>query len=125
MLRNCDVIAFVATTQPEQAKAFYSETLGLRLLADDPSALVFDAHSTMVRIVTVKELAPPAYTVLGWKVADIQAAMGELASRGVAFERYPGMPQDERGVWTTPQGDSVSWFKDPDGNTVSLTQFAS
>jgi catechol 2,3-dioxygenase-like lactoylglutathione lyase family enzyme len=125
MLGNFDVIAFVATKRPERAKAFYRDVLGLRLLEDAPFALVFDAHGTMVRISKVNELTPATYTVLGWKVPDIRAAIDGLSSRGVAFERYQGMPQDERGIWTSPDGHQIAWFKDPDGNTLSLTQFRS
>jgi catechol 2,3-dioxygenase-like lactoylglutathione lyase family enzyme len=123
MLGNCAVIAFVATTQAERAKTFYRDVLGLRLLDDDPFALVFDANGTMMRIFKVQELTPAPFTVLGWKVAAIRPAVQELSDRGVSFERYPGMPQDEAGVWTTPDGHQVVWFKDPDGNTLSLTQF--
>ena len=125
MLDEHEVIAFVATRQPEQAKTFYSEVLGLRLVADTPFALVFDARGTMLRISKLQDLIPAPYTVLGWKVADIRAVMEGLTNRGVTFERYKGLPQDELGVWTTPDGHQVAWFKDPDGNTLSLTQFRS
>ncbi len=123
MSSDCEVIAFVATAQPERAKAFYRDALGLRLIDDDPFGLVFDANGTMVRIFRVQELSPAPFTVLGWKVAAIRTAIQELSNRGVSFERYPGMPQDDAGVWTTPEGHQVAWFKDPDGNTLSLTQF--
>jgi catechol 2,3-dioxygenase-like lactoylglutathione lyase family enzyme len=125
MLSNFDVMAFAATKQPERAKAFYRDVLGLRLVEEDPFALVFDAHGTMLRISSVNELTPATYTVLGWNVPDLRAAIGGLSSRGVAFERYQGMPQDERGIWTSPGGHQIAWFKDPDGNTLSLTQFIS
>jgi hypothetical protein len=71
----------------------------------------------------VRELHPAKHTVLGWEVADIHAKTRELTSRGVRFERYDGLAQDESGIWTTPSGAKVAWFKDPDGNTLSLTQF--
>lgn len=125
MLTNDEVIAFLVTAQPERAKAFYSELLGLRLVADTVFALIFDAAGTMLRIAKVRELSPAPYTVLGWEVADIRATIRSLVSRGIAFERYAGMPQDEIGIWTTPDGSRVAWFKDPDGNTLSLTQFPS
>jgi catechol 2,3-dioxygenase-like lactoylglutathione lyase family enzyme len=124
-LRNYDVIAFVATAQPARARAFYADVLGLSLIEDTPFALVFDAHGTMLRISLVQELTPAPFTVLGWKVPDIRAAIEQLSGRGVSFVRYPGLPQDERGVWTTPDGQQVAWFTDPDGNTLSLTQFRS
>jgi len=125
MLGAYNVIAFVATKQPERAKLFYSKTLGLRLVADTPFALVFDAGGTMLRISKVGALTPAPYTVLGWKVPNIRVTVEHLTSGGVTFERYKGMPQDELGIWTTPDGDKVAWFKDPDGNTLSLTHFHS
>lgn len=123
MLNKYDVIAFVGTKQPEQAKAFYTDVLGLRLTEDSPFALVFDANGTMLRVFKVRELTPLPFTVLGWNVPDIRMVMKGLTSKGISFERYQGMPQDELGVWTTPDGHQVAWFKDPDGNTLSLTQF--
>lgn len=117
------LVAFVATRDAALAKAFYRDTLGLRLVSEDPFALVFDAGGTMLRVTTVAELAPPKYTVLGWQVPDIERSVQDLQKTGVRFERYPGMPQNELGIWTAPGGAKVAWFRDPDGNTLSLTQF--
>jgi catechol 2,3-dioxygenase-like lactoylglutathione lyase family enzyme len=116
------VVAFVATRDPERARRFYEGVLGLRLVADEPFALVFDAHGTTLRVQKVQELAPARHTVLGWLVPDIAAAVGGLAAGGVAFERFPGLPQDDLGVCAFPGGGRVAWFKDPDGNTLSLTE---
>ena len=116
-------IAFVATRDPVQAKAFYRDTLGLRLVSEElPFALVFDLHGVMLRVTVVKDLKPAGYTILGWQVSDIVTAAKALQKAGVRFERYPGMEQDESGVWTSPSGAKVAWFKDPDGNTLSLSQ---
>jgi catechol 2,3-dioxygenase-like lactoylglutathione lyase family enzyme len=123
MLSSSPIIAFVATKDPARARAFYQDVLGLKLTADEPFALVFDASGTMLRVSKVKELTAAGYTVLGWRVSDIAAAMRELTARGVSFEKYEGLPQDEAGVCTFPGGAKVAWFKDPDGNTLSLTQF--
>ncbi len=124
MLGDNEVMAFVATTQPEKAKAFYAEILGLRLVEDDWFAIVFSAGGTTLRIQKVKEFSPLLFTVLGWKVADLKQTVEGLSKKGVTFERYPGMQQDDAGIWTTPDGaGKVCWFKDPDGNTLSLTQF--
>jgi catechol 2,3-dioxygenase-like lactoylglutathione lyase family enzyme len=123
MLGDYDVIAFTQTAQPEKAKAFYRDILGLKLVEDSPFALVFWAGSTMLRIQKVPELTPLPFTVLGWNVPDIRATLANLSSKGVKFERYDGMPQDDAGIWVTPSGAGVCWFKDPDGNTLSLTQF--
>jgi len=85
---------------------------------------VFDANGTMLRVQKVREVVPAGYTILGWDVDDVGATVGKLSKEGVGFERYDGLPQDEKGIWTTPDGSRVAWFKDPDGNTLSLTQFA-
>ena|SRR2546422_4622408 len=123
MLGASDVIAFVATTDSAKAKAFYRDVLGLRFIADDSFALVFDANGTMLRIQKVRESPRAPFTTLGWQVADIAATVGTLSKRGVVFERIPGIPQDAFGVWAAPGGDKVAWFKDPDGNILSVTQF--
>jgi catechol 2,3-dioxygenase-like lactoylglutathione lyase family enzyme len=122
MLKSRPIVAFVATTNPKRAKAFYAKTLGLRLVSDDGFALAFDAGGTMLRVAIVKTLQPAGYTVLGWIVPDIAKAMRDLVKRGVVFERYEGMPQDDLGVWSSPSGARIAWFSDPEGNTLSLTE---
>ena len=117
------LMAFVATRDPARARSFYRDTLGLRLLSEDRFALVFDANGTMLRVTSVHELALAKYTVLGWEVSDITAAAKDLESAGVKLEQYGLKEQDERGIWTAPGGAKVAWFKDPDGNVLSLTQF--
>jgi len=119
------IICFVATRNAASARKFYELTLGLKIVSDDPFAMVFDANGTMLRVQKVQELNPAKHTIAGWEVDDIGARIRELTSKGVCFERYPGLPQDDLGAWTTPSGAKVAWFKDPDGNTLSLTQFHS
>jgi catechol 2,3-dioxygenase-like lactoylglutathione lyase family enzyme len=118
------MIGFVTTTDANKAKAFYGDVLGFRLKGEDEFALVFDANGTMVRVGKARTLTPAQGTILGWEVADIHAAIRELVSRGVRFEQFglPFMKQDEHGVWTPPNGDRVAWFKDPDGNVLSISQ---
>jgi catechol 2,3-dioxygenase-like lactoylglutathione lyase family enzyme len=118
------IIALIATRDPERARKFYRDTLGLRLVLDQlPFALVFDANGTMLRVTPVKELNPPGYSVLAWDVRDIVLAAKTLERAGVRFERYPGMEQDDLGIWTAPDGAArVAWFKDPDGNTLGISQ---
>jgi catechol 2,3-dioxygenase-like lactoylglutathione lyase family enzyme len=123
MLGDCEVMAFVPTAHPDRAKTFYRDTLGLELLEDGPFALVFRAGRTMLRVQKVREFTPLLSTALGWRVADIRGAAESLASKGVSFERYEAMNQDAIGVWLAPGGAKVAWFKDPDGNTLSLTEF--
>ena len=123
MLSQSKIVAFVATSKPDSAKSFYEQTLGFRLTGDDPFAVVFDANGVMLRVQKVQAHTPPNHTVLGWDVADIRAEIKELTERGVKFERYEGLEQDGSGVWTSPSGAKIAWFKDPDGNVLSLTQF--
>jgi catechol 2,3-dioxygenase-like lactoylglutathione lyase family enzyme len=122
MLRSRPIVAFVATTDPKRAKSFYAKTLGLRLVGEDGFALAFDAGGTMLRVAIVKTLQPAGYTVLGWIVPDIAKAVRGLVKRGVAFQRYEGMPQDDLGIWSSPSGARIAWFTDPDRNTLSLTE---
>ena len=117
------IVAFVATRKAEQAKAFYSDKLGLKFVSDDGFALVFDIDGTMLRIARVKEFTPFPFTVLGWEVAAIEETVTELSKKGVTFERFPGLSQDQQGIWAAPGGAAkVAWFKDPDGNVLSLSQ---
>jgi catechol 2,3-dioxygenase-like lactoylglutathione lyase family enzyme len=115
------IVAFVATSSPAKAKRFYRDKLGLRLVEASPFALVFDAHGTMLRVTPVSKVATAGYTVLGWQVPDIVDAVKRLRKAGVRFERYDGMGQDKLGVWQSPSGARIAWFKDPDGNTLSIT----
>ena len=124
MLEDAELTAFVATTSFARARAFYRDTLGLLVLSEDSFALVFDCHGTQLRVSLVEQIAPAPYTVMGWKVADIEPLVERLSARGVRFNRYPFMPQDGPAIWTSPDGSKVAWFSDPDGNTLSLTQVA-
>ena len=125
MLGNHDIVAFIATTEAGRTRDFYERALGLDFVEDSPFALVFNANGTMLRIQKVEKLQPAPYTALGWRVPDIRASVESLASWGVRFERYEGVPQDDLDVWSSPSGARVAWFKDPSGNILSLTQFPS
>jgi len=120
------MIGFVITNDAEKAKTFYGDVLGFRLMNEDEYALSFDANGTMLRVNKGRDFKAAQGTVLGWDVEDIHAAVRELVSRGVRFEQFglPFMKQDELGVWIPPNGDRVAWFKDPDGNVLSISQHA-
>jgi len=125
MLASMDVIAFVPTRNPEKAREFFETTLGLRFVSDDQFALVFDANGVMIRVVDVSGVAdykPAPFTILGWSVSNIGKTVKDLQRKGVKFERFPGMEQDQLGVWSSPSGAKWAWFKDPDGNVLSLTE---
>lgn len=117
------MIAFASTADMAKARAFYETALGLPVIDANPYACVFDANGTMLRITLVGEVATPGYTVLGWRVTDIGGTITALEAAGVVFARYDGMEQDHQGVWTTPSGDRIAWFNDPDGNVLSLSEF--
>jgi len=119
-----NVVTFLLTQNPESAIAFYRDRLGLKFLRDDGFALVFDLNGVMLRIGKVPSFTPAQNTVLGWEARDIAATMKERTQRGVVFEHYPNMGQDADGVCTFPGGDKVAWFKDPDGNVLSISQHA-
>lgn len=116
-------ISFVATTDPKAAKAFFGKTLGLNLLESSPYALVFSDGGHMLRVQIVTDLRPAQHTVHGWRVTNIKRDVEELASKGVEFLMFEQLSQSAAGVWTTPNGDKIAWFKDPSGNTLSLTEF--
>ena len=121
MLGGGKITAMLATTRPDAARQFYIEVLGLRLVSEDAFAVVCDWAGTALRLQKVQAHTPHPFTALGWSVPDIQAAAKDLAARGVVFERFAGMEQDEAGVWTPPGASGgVCWFKDPDGNLLSL-----
>jgi catechol 2,3-dioxygenase-like lactoylglutathione lyase family enzyme len=125
VLGDADYVGFVPVRDAVSARAFYEGVLGLRVVDESPFALVVDAHGTTLRITPVGELTPQPFTIAGWVVPDIEATVRALVSAGVAFDRFEGMDQDDLGIWTTPGGDRVAWFRDPDGNTLSLTGFVS
>jgi catechol 2,3-dioxygenase-like lactoylglutathione lyase family enzyme len=123
ILGSQKLVAFVATLELSRAREFYRDILGLPLVSEDEFALVFDATGTMLRVTRVQELAAAKYAVLGWHVHDIVQTAKNLQKAQVTLERYSGMQQDELGIWESPSGARVAWFKDPDGNTLSITQF--
>jgi len=123
MLDREQLVAFVPSRDPKKAKSFFIDVLGLRIVSEDPFAVILDSNGVAVRLVdvsSVKDFVPAPFTILGWSVKDIKQTVRELQARGVTFERYPGMTQDDLGVWVAPSGAKVVWFKDPDGNTLSV-----
>ena len=122
MLGIHELVAFLATRDAARARAFYEGVLGLSLVEDSGFGLVFDAHGTALRIQKVDQFRPHPFTALGWQVPRIDEVVAALMEKEVAFERFPGMDQDARGIWQSPRGARVAWFRDPDGNILSITQ---
>ena len=122
-LTTNEPIAFIPTTDAAAARNFYETALGLNFVSDDNFAIVFRVGSTqtMLRVVRTPEFTPQPFTIFGWEVPDIHATIADLKTRGVEFLQYDYFKQDEAGVWTAPGGAQVAWFKDPDGNTLSLS----
>ena len=122
MLRSASLTAFLATTNAKRCRKCYGEMLGLKLVSEDTFALVFDAGGVPLRIQKVEALTPHPFTALGWHVKNIRRTITALSKRRVRFERYAFLEQDEQGIWLAPSGTRVAWFKDPDGNWLSIAQ---
>jgi len=122
MLANQPLKAFIPTLNPVRAKRFYRDTLGLPLLSEDAYALEFNANGTILRVTTVETLNPHPFTVLGWNVSDLASIVESLVTSGVLLQKYEFLEQDLSGIWTSPGGTKVAWFKDPDGNLLSLSE---
>jgi catechol 2,3-dioxygenase-like lactoylglutathione lyase family enzyme len=122
MLNSARVIAFVPARDLERARAFYVETLGFKLVSQDAFALVLDVNGTMLRVAKVGEFQPAQFTILGFEVSDMAKEIAALRAKSLVCERYAGLRQDEQGVWQSPSGARVAWFKDADGNVLSLSE---
>jgi catechol 2,3-dioxygenase-like lactoylglutathione lyase family enzyme len=123
MLTTARITAFAATARAAAARDFYQQTLGLQLRSEDEFAIVFNANGIELRIQKVDAVVPHGYTALGWNVPDLHQLVRDLVARGVAFEKYPFLQQAADGIWTAPNGAKVAWFKDPDGNLLSIAEY--
>jgi catechol 2,3-dioxygenase-like lactoylglutathione lyase family enzyme len=122
MLVSGKLVGFVPTTDYDQARAFYEGKLGFEFVSLDQYALVLRVGGHKIRIAKIPNFTPLQGTILGWEVEDINAVVTWLMKRGVTPEKYPFVQDRELGVWSTPNGDKVAWFKDPDGNILSVSQ---
>ena len=118
------LFTFVPVKDAGRAKDFYEDTLGLDLLEDTAFAIVFKVPGGTLRLAKTPDFIPQPFSLIGWVVPDLDADMADLRDKGVVFEIFPGLPQDEAGIWTVPDGTRICWFRDPDGNLLSLTQEA-
>jgi len=119
-------VAFVPIADKDKALAFYRDQLGLTLIEDQsPFAVIFDLNGTTLRATFAGEFKPQPFTILGWRVANIESTAQVLTAAGVSFNRYPGMNDTHPlAIWTAPDGTKVAWFTDPFGNVLSLQQDA-
>jgi catechol 2,3-dioxygenase-like lactoylglutathione lyase family enzyme len=132
ILGTSKIVAFAAIRDRDAARTFYRDVLGFSLLGEDQFAIVFDANGTTLRLTPIPDWTPPKFTVLGWEVTDIETTVKGMVAAGITFERFPWMKdQDELGIWTSPSGPGVAsvhagarvaWFKDPDGNVLSVSE---
>ena len=121
MLSSAQLVAFVPAKDQRRARSFYEGKLGLTFVSEDPFALVLDANGVRIRVANVPDFKPAQFTILGWQVSDIEKVVTELQTKGIVFEKYGFKDQDERGIWSAPGGSKVAWFKDPDGNVLSIS----
>lgn len=122
MLSESEVMGFIPIKDAVPARAFYEGVLGLRFISDDQFALVVESRQTVIRITKIIEFTPAPFTILGWRVQNIEEEVKTLAARGVSFQRYPGLTQNDLAIWASPGGARIAWFRDPDGNVLSLSQ---
>ena len=122
MLDSARMVGFIPTEDYDRAREFYESKLGFQFVTLDQYALVMSTGKKMIRIAKLKGLTPAQYTVLGWEVENIEAIVTWLMGRGVVFAEYPFIQDRELRIWTTPNGDRIAWFKDPDGNVLSVSQ---
>ncbi len=122
MLASSKLIGFVPTKDSIKAREFYEGKLGFQFVSDDPFALVLRAGETMIRVAKTKDFTPAPYTVMGWEVQNIEVVVASLQKSAVPFEKYPFIQDQQLGIWASPSGDKVAWFKDPDGNILSVSQ---
>lgn len=124
MLANATVTALVGTMQKEASTTFYRDTLGLKFIADDGFAAIFEGKNARIRVSRVPAITPAAYAVLAFQVDDIEKSVDGLTAKGVVFQRFGFFVQDARGIWSAPDGTKVAWFHDPDLNLLSVVQHA-
>jgi len=123
MLLEPKITAFIPTTLPEKSKQFYKDVLGLQIISEDDYAIEFKGNNALLRITIVPKLMPQPFTVLGFIVVKINSQVIALSNKGVEFEKYDNFDQNDLGIWTSPSKAKVAWFKDPDGNLLSLTEY--
>jgi catechol 2,3-dioxygenase-like lactoylglutathione lyase family enzyme len=124
MLATSKLQTIIWTSRVEEAAQFYCGVLGLRRKGRSDGARVFNVGGSDLRLSPVPSTQPTVHTVVGFAVSDLSVVITSLRAHGVKFERFPGFSQDDNGVLKTPDGAKVAWFRDPDGNLLSIVQYA-
>lgn len=122
ILESAKPAILICTKDRARATAFYRDTLGLTVAYEDSFAAVFNIGGVTLRVSGVADFTAHEHTILGFNVPDVVATVKALGEKGITFNRYQHVSQDELGIWTAPAGAvHVAWFKDPDGNVLSVT----
>ena len=122
MLANGMLKAFIPTVNPQEAILFYRDLLGFELMSEDDYAMEFNANGTLLRVTIVDEFVPQPFTILGWNIENLVFTVRQFNEKNIYFEIFDFLEQDDLGIWNSPGGAKVAWFKDPDGNILSLTE---
>ncbi|HRV84919.1 MAG TPA: VOC family protein [Saprospiraceae bacterium] len=122
MLANGILKAFIPTVDPQEAILFYRDLLGFELMSEDDYAMEFNANGTLLRVTIVNEFVPQPFTILGWNIENLVFTVRQFNEKNIYFEIFDFLEQDDLGIWNSPGGAKVAWFKDPDGNILSLTE---
>ena len=122
MLANGILKAFIPTVNPQEAILFYRDLLGFELMSEDDYAMEFNANGTLLRVTIVNEFVPQPFTILGWNIENLVFTVRQFNNKNIYFEIFDFLEQDDLGIWNSPGGAKVAWFKDPDGNILSLTE---
>ena len=123
MFANTKALSGFAVDDLDKAREFYGETLGIETTVEEMGILTLHIAGDRPTLVYPKpDFAPATYTILNFPVDDVDAAVDELAGRGVQFLRYDGFGQDERGISREEGGPPIAWFTDPAGNILAVLE---
>lgn len=122
-LSGSSAVSFVYVSDRSRSVAFYRDTLGLALRGSDAFGDSLELGGALLRLTAMPDRPAHPHPVFGLEVGDLDAAMRDLRARGVSFDVFEGMGQDENGAWSAPDGSArLAFFKDPDGNALILSQ---
>jgi len=124
MLASARLQTIICTSRMQQAERFYGEVLALPMKRRSHGGVIYDVGGGDLLVAPVRDWQPSGHTAVGFSVADLDQTMKALSERGLRFERIAQLPQNDAGVLLTPWGARVAWIRDPDGNFLSIVQYA-